>query len=487
MEDKSAEYYRNMLDNLTNIKGGMSLPQKAPDVTNVDRIKDYLSDKYNSMVNMVPSMPDEDTTSSNYHLRKWEDSMAKADQDAENLEIAKQELAMRKDIEEKKARANPKLPPQMFTPMNAMPAVPPVTPEAPDTNSIASLPDAAVPPIPGKAASRSPGSIGSSPARKPAAIDPTEEKLKGLTGDIQKLQAEADAARSMGDVEGARKAEDRARAMEMVLGGIGDFSAGFASNAAGSQVGINNDYLKKITDARKGDVADAVSDRKTKIDDLKDKLAMLRGQKTDIMGDDQFGREKKAFDMQTQKFAQEMQKGTLDIGLLQGQLNNAKDMDKKDSIVAQVFQEAAKNKYPKIFKDKDISGLSANQVSLMMDHLAKGGSLEDMEYKLASLGIRDHNSKRADKALDWRMDEKDKGRQREAQKDYDKDKAVVASVDALAKAQGAEEFIKNGSPMALEVVSRALSRLSGESGVLTDNDVNAFRAHSPFSILLLEI
>ena len=84
------------------------------------------------------------------------------------------------------------------------------------------------------------------------------------------------------------------------------------------------------------------------------------------------------------------------------------------------------------------------------------------------------NKLRADKQK-FTIKEKGIDRRQKISDTFNKDKSVVTATEALNKGKRVREFIERDSKLAPAFVTRALARMAGEVGVMTDKDVAAFR------------
>ena len=99
---------------------------------------------------------------------------------------------------------------------------------------------------------------------------------------------------------------------------------------------------------------------------------------------------------------------------------------------------------------------------------------ESLRLREKQLNLFQESENRREKALKFREGESDSNRQERVIKEFNKDKIVAASQTALNQANRAKQLLATNNPISAAVVTRALARMSGEVGVMTDKDVESF-------------
>lgn len=119
-------------------------------------------------------------------------------------------------------------------------------------------------------------------------------------------------------------------------------------------------------------------------------------------------------------------------------------------------------------------------LSLLSDAISRDVSL-DNPLELARLNVAQGNLQLRERELGAlenaraQREVKDESRQiTDVVKSYNKDPIVLESQKSIGKAQNAKEMLKLNNPISAAVVKRALARMSGEVGVMTDKDVESF-------------
>jgi hypothetical protein len=117
-----------------------------------------------------------------------------------------------------------------------------------------------------------------------------------------------------------------------------------------------------------------------------------------------------------------------------------------------------------------------NSISAMdieaSDNLARlVGIEESIKARQADAALRREEIKERREDRKHQLDIKNIG---DLQNSFNKDKTVVGANEGIAAAKLAESLLLSNTPIADEAIKRQLARLSGEVGVLTDQDVNSF-------------
>lgn len=97
------------------------------------------------------------------------------------------------------------------------------------------------------------------------------------------------------------------------------------------------------------------------------------------------------------------------------------------------------------------------------------------KYQTDRLKTKDAREKRLVEKQKFTITEKGIDRKQKISDTFNKDKSVMTATEALNKGKRVREFIKADSKLAPAFVTRALARMAGEVGVMTDKDVAAFR------------
>jgi hypothetical protein len=103
----------------------------------------------------------------------------------------------------------------------------------------------------------------------------------------------------------------------------------------------------------------------------------------------------------------------------------------------------------------------------------------DLRKKELNL-IKDAEERRLD-SLSFKKGETDKQRQEKLINSFNKDRIILSSNDALNAGKRAKEMLMRNNPISGQVVKRALARMSGEVGVMTDKDVEDFAGSKAFT------
>ena len=282
---------------------------------------------------------------------------------------------------------------------------------------------------------------------------------KPQTDQFSQLQQNYDKAS-----EEARSRESRLNLMGGLLGAGQQIGAGLAGLGSRSFIKAEPTFAKQLSEEGQKGVENVENTRKARMNELQQKVAMAQ---------------------LNQRFTMEMQ--------------DQKSLHDPNSIVSQFARglfERSRSELEKqgMNKEQFDKILNSNPSAAVFDQIRKTTgykpSLQSVSQEMRELSLRlreqEYNLKvkgeeRREEQFGYKKGETEKKRKEDYVQAFNKDKSVIASQDALKKVNTVKSMINANSKLAPGFVVRALARMAGEVGVMTEQDVEAFRGSPAWS------